>query len=391
MRHQLSAECALVFRSADPSCGAPEYAALANSVRDWPRVLVLAELESAASTLWRALRASGANLPPEIEQHASVRAVALDLRQQYLARRTAQTVDVFHRRGIPFLLLKGAAVGALVDPTFRMRSMTDIDILVHREDCDRAREALIAAGWPETTDPVLLELLRDAHHLPHFVDPQMPDTRVELHVALMPADQPFSFSEADLWRDAREAPPPFTGARIPSPEHLVLHASLHFAWQHTMAFGAWRTFRLIALLVRRPGFDWDALSRDARRANAATSCYWTLRLLDHVCGVAVPPPVLEELAPPTPEWVQRSLERHIVAMIAPGEMPSSPSVTLSRLLWRAALRPRWSGYASPGRWDPEHRWETARGTASTETALARVARHVRNFPQWMQFVTKTLI
>ena len=314
-----------------------------------------------------------------------------DLRMQHLARRLQQTIRVLAERGIPVLLLKGAAVGALIDPTFRARPMTDLDLLVHRTDVGPASDAVIASGWPLTSDPVLLELLKDAHHLPHFVDPQMPDVRLELHVSLLPDDQPFAFDESDLWREARPAPAPFSGALVPSPEHLLLHTSLHFAWQHTVSFGAWRTFRVVAAVVRSPDFDWDGFVGAAISAKAATSCYWTLRLAARLSGIVVPPAVLARLAPPTPEWVREALERHFVAAIALGEGPSSPSVRVTRVLWRAALRPRWSGHREPGRSDPEQRWARARGTLSTETFPERVTRHVARYRDWWTFFVRTIL
>ena len=81
-------------------------------------------------------------------------------------------------------------------------------------------------------------------------------------------------------------------------------------------------------------------SAEAIAAKAGTSCYWTLRLAERMCGLSAPAGVLERLAPPTPEWVRRALERHFVAGIAVGEAQASPSLKLTRLLWRSALRPR---------------------------------------------------
>ena len=75
----------------------------------------------------------------------------------------------------------------------------------------------------------------------------------------------------------------------------------------------------------------------------------------------------------------------------PGEGATSPSVKLARWLWRAALRPRWSGQANSGRHDPENRWAKAYGTASTETLAERLARHARNIGDWRRFFTETLL
>jgi hypothetical protein len=317
-------------------------------------------------------------------------AVQLDLRMQQLARRAQQTTRAFAEAGVPCLLLKGAAVGAIIDPSFRARPMTDIDVLVHRGDVERAKAAVLAAGWNLTENPVYLEMLQDAHHLPHFVDPALPGMRLELHVMLMPDDQPFAFNEELLWRDARPAPPPFDGAFVPSANHILLHACVHFAWQHTLAFGAWRTFRVVSAMIGQPDFNWDRFTDTALEVKAGTTCFWTLRLAQTMAGIPIPERVLARLAPPTPNAVCSALERHFIAQIAPGEGPSSPSIKLTRLLWRMALRPDWSGHANPGRYDPEQKWAKAYGTASTETRTQRYVRHARGIGEWIRFASKTL-
>ena len=76
------------------------------------------------------------------------KALQRDLRMQRLSQRLQATVRVFAERGIPVMLLKGSAYAALFDPTLRTRAMNDVDLLVRREDVAKAKEAVLAAGWP---------------------------------------------------------------------------------------------------------------------------------------------------------------------------------------------------------------------------------------------------
>jgi hypothetical protein len=248
-RPRLSAEARLVYRTADATLGDAEVVGLLAEVRDWPRLLHLAGREVAQLALWRSVNKDPRPMPRE--EHAALLqgAMQLDLRMQQLAHRAHQSTDALAAAGVRCLLLKGAALGAASDASFRARPMTDVDVLVQRADVERAQAALLGAGWKVTTHPVYLEMLKDAHHLPHFVDDALPGLRLELHVSLMPDDHPFAFDETLLWRDARPAPPPFDGALVPSAEHLLLHACVHFAWQHTLAFGAWRTFRAVSAVT----------------------------------------------------------------------------------------------------------------------------------------------
>ncbi len=386
----LSPEARFVFRSADPSCTASELAAAAAGVQDWPRALTLAEREGATPTLWRALQHYEPRINQEVLYFLQLRTQVSDFRMQLLSERLQGTLRLFADRGIPVMLLKGAAVGAIGDATFRTRPMTDLDLLVHRADVERAASAIVDSGWSLTTDQRLLELLQDQHHLPPFVSPLLPGLRLELHVDIFALGHGFALAPEALWRDARPAPAPFEGAYLLSPEHMLVHVCAHFAWQHSMRFAPWRTFRTIAAVTALPGFSWEALVRTAREAKALTVCYWTLRLAHHMSGLTVPTAVLAQLAPPTPEWLRTRLARHFVSDLAMGEGPTSPSVRLSNWLWRAALRPEWSGHGGRGRGDPDHRWERAFGTYEEETSWSRVMRHAASYRSWWGFFSHLL-
>ncbi len=390
----LSPEVRLVFRAADPAATPAELRAVAatlgSDLARWERVMILAERELATAALARGLRGADALLPGPPAEYLRKSAMMSDFRMQRLSTRVQETLRALEARAVPVCLLKGAAVGAYLDPTFRARPMMDVDLLVHPADAARAVEALRDAGWQQTTDPMLQALLADEHHLPPFYDPQFADVRLELHTAILPADHSFGFDAAAMWRDARPAGAPFAAARVPSPAHLLLHTCVHFAWQHTMEFGAWRSFRVLGALAAREDLDWDAFIRLARDTRAATACHWTFRLAVRMGALPVPASVIAALAPPTPERVCKVIERSVIATLAPGEGPTSPSIRLSRLLWRAALRPAWSGHRSPGRWDPEHRWERARGERGDPTLPAKLRRHLAAYRAWWRFLRYTV-
>jgi len=256
---------------------------------------------------------------------------------------------------------------------------------------ERAANALLASGWSVTSDAVVVELLQGQHHLPHFVRADLPGLRLELHTMLLPPGHAFSLDEATFWRDATPAPAPFEGALLLSPEHQALHASIHFAWQHRVHFGTWRTMRSLAVIVSQPGFSWERLEREARAAKAGTTVYWTLRLAFKMAGIAVPVEMLARLEPPNPTWLMRGLERHFAALIAAGEGPTSPSVRVTRWLWLTALRPRWSGLGAVTSDKRGRDWDRAYGRESTENALERVTRHASNYRVWWAFVSRTLL
>lgn len=387
-----------MFTVARPAVSTDELRGLLRELRAWGRALAIAEREGAVPTLWRALKPLAAELPEQARRFLQARSAMQDFRMARLAARSADAIRELQAHAVPVLLLKGAAIGAHRDPSFRARPMTDVDLLVRRNDLPAARAALAAAGWTQTQDAQLHSLLEGMQHEAPFLDAQLAGVRLELHTALLPPDHSFDFDPDALWERSLPAAAPFAGAHLPSPEMLVLHAAIHFAWQHQMAFGAWRTLRGIALLVDRPEFDWTSLVAEARTRRAASALHWTLRLGRRLGAFdAVAPATADALTsalaatrPPTPELLAAGVERHVIAGIAPGEFPASPSQRVSRWLWLAAIRPGWSGHARAGRYDPEERWERARGTASTESQMQKLTRHGTSYRMWLRFLAHTL-
>ncbi len=366
--------------------------AIATEPLDWLRALYIAEKELAATALWRSLERSGMStrMPTEIAERMRRNAMVTDFRMMRLGQRLRDTLRTLEERGIPVMLLKGAALGALLDPTFRERPMVDLDLLVHSEDAARAREAIIAAGWPQSEDPTVHELLENHHHLPPFIDPVIPDLRLELHLALLPADNAFRLDGRELWSEARSAPAPFASALVPSPEHLLFHTCTHFAWAHTMRFGAWRSLRLANALITSGMLDWERFVALAVRAGGASSCHWTLRLGRRLAGIEVPDAVLDPLAVPPQAWLREVLERYFIADLVPGEGIVSPSVRLSRFLWRLAMRPGPDGGVHGERWDHDTRWAAARD-ATGAAGGPRRSRRMPNVRHWWEFARRTLV
>lgn len=390
MTLRASAELQFVMRAADPRCTATELVTIARGTEDWQRVAVLTEAEGATGVLWRLLRADAAQLPAEFMAFLHARTMLADFRMQRLAARAAETVAALLAADIPVVFLKGAAVGAHFDATFRQRPMTDLDLLIRPADAERAQACVQACGWQEMAEPRFRELLQGYQHLPPFIDPTLEGLRLELHTRLLPPDSSFGITAETLWDTAVPCAAPFVGARTPELAHLLVHTAVHYAWQHALHFGAWRTFRSVGLIVRAPDWHWDPLVALARATKAHTSCYWTLRLAQGLSGIPVPESVLAALAPPTPEPVRRMLDRHFLGLVDPTEHPPSPSDGLSSVLWRMALRPKWSGHTSVSRVDPERRWERAFATEAPLEGGARVRRHFAARQAWWKFLTRTI-
>jgi len=103
---------------------------------DWNQVVALAQDERLAELLL-ASRAAETFPPAAREQLKQARRHTL-LRNDWLLRQLADGLARFDAANIPTIVLKGAAMIALVYSDFALRPMLDLDVLVPRADFERA-------------------------------------------------------------------------------------------------------------------------------------------------------------------------------------------------------------------------------------------------------------
>jgi Uncharacterised nucleotidyltransferase len=175
--------------------------------RAWEAVISVARAEVLVATL--AERLAEADLPP------AVAALFADLRA---AMRVQQTLALWEaemaRRalepaGVRFVLLKGTAYAAAGLPCAAGRQIGDLDILVAREDLDRAETALLAAGWewvkPDPYDDAYYR--NHMHELPPLIHKDR-DRMIDVHHTILPLTHRARPDAAALLKRAEVLPLP---------------------------------------------------------------------------------------------------------------------------------------------------------------------------------------
>lgn len=357
---------------------------------DWEKLGWLAERERAAPVLWGHLqtmeRLPGA-LPPQAA-HLQRLAMVSEFRMLHLEQRLAESLAALSRAGIQVMLLKGAALALTVYGSFVRRPMVDVDLLVHEGDAERARDVLLGAGWVSSGQEELEGFYKGHHHLPPLVDGRGLEVQLELHTGLFFEGNPFRFPVADIWR--RAVPVTVRGRRawVPSTQDQLLHLCLHFAWSHMLNSGAWRTFRDLRALIDAGDVRWDEFVALARESRGASCCYWTLRLAKDLVGVPVPGEVLDALRPPLSPSALERVERHFIYHLLPTEA-LCPSVFMARAMWRAGVRPRWSGHGGVRPWDRNE--ELLVGGRRPDSVARRALDQLRNMRGWARYVKSVLL
>jgi len=180
--------------------------------------------------------------------------------------------------GVPVIVLKGAYLAAVVYDHAALRSMSDVDLLVHREDLPRADAVLAAAGFRRRE----FELApgREENEF-HYLDPTG-HALLELHWDLYKPDYPFRFDLAAMWRSSVTETVAGESVRVFAPEDQLLHLTSHAA-VHRFEFGLRPLCDLAAVLAHGP-LDWSLLVERARRAGGARAVGLPLFLARDLLG-----------------------------------------------------------------------------------------------------------
>ncbi len=318
-----------------------------------------------------------------LRRHAMISA----FRQQYLHARLREAVWVLHEAGFRVMLLKGAALGTTVYPSFGDRPMGDADLLLHAAEARPAFELLRARGWCLEQPPEQEAFYEGHHHLPPLCDPVQRSAVLEIHTNLFQEWHPFRIPLDEVWEGAARTNIGSTPVSVPGPHHALLHVCTHFAWSHQARKGSWRAFRDLHALLDHGAVDWASLCREARQARAATCCYWTLRLAARLGRLPVPDHVWPELRPPGSEALRHRVEAHLTVNLFPGDN-ACPSVRVGKRVWEMAIRPRWSGHGAVRPWDEPFR---VGGEGSAPEGVARALRsHVRRLGAWRRYASAVL-
>ena len=300
MTLRLSPEEAIVVEAAG---GAPPTAEVATPTGplDWHRVLDLAAWHRLLPLLWHHLTERGQDAdqvpdPVRDELRRFAReATAGQLRLEGELRRALAALD---DAGIPVVLLKGAALVEAVYAHVGLRPMADLDLLVPRDDVQRAFDVVHGLGFEVGGTKVRTRddeawLASMHHHLP-LVTPSG-SVIVELHHRLV-VDRP-EYDVDGVWARAIPSDQPLPHL-LPAPEDLFLHVAAHFALDRINRgrSGLGQLADLVRI-SRRWDLDWAAIASRARASGVADRLFLALSSAQLLFGDLAPPSVLAGITP----------------------------------------------------------------------------------------------
>ncbi len=214
--------------------------------------------------------------------------------------------QILYRNDIPFLVLKGLALAENTYPHFAMRTTSDLDLLIHREDLPRADQILAQEGY-HAQDSTVLQALRTPPGYLASLEYHKPDisfSYIHLHWHLVNTSTPaVGFIERihmeRIWKQSRIGNVAEVEVRLLGPEHLVIYLC-----EHGLRVGhSFDRLNLICDLyyaVKSLGnqLDWDLTAREAKKMGLKNFVCLGLKILQTYGGKKIiPEAILEKFDP----------------------------------------------------------------------------------------------
>jgi hypothetical protein len=254
-------------------------------------------------------------------------------------RELQRIVRTFETQDIPVIPFKGPLLAEMAYGDVTYRRFVDLDMLVHREDIQRAKACLKNAGYSPYRELSAEEELEhiDSGRGYEFVRKNNRGV-VELHWALFFEIYDFGLDPEDVWKRHRTVWVGGTEMRTLSPEDLLIYLCAH-GTKHR-----WMQIKWIADVAEHvrnhPDLDWSAVESRAQSIG-----YWRVVCL----GAYLAEELLEMPTPPSVEQAARTdrrvpnMARQVVDEWLFRSPDAEPAAVWSTFWFHVKETDRWQG------------------------------------------------
>lgn len=266
---------------------------------DWDSLIEQSSWHSVMPLLYQSAKALGPGI-------SIADSVLQRLREKYLHsalenlrryRQLSELLRALQSDGIPVIALKGAHLAKVVYGNIALRPMSDIDLLVKKEDLPGVEEKMFGLGYGYgpfafANKSWIAERTGNLAYMP-----AKNGAVVEIHWSIGPTS-PFNIDTEGLWERARPTTINGTPVSVLSPEDLLLHLCLHTSFQNAFVTGL-LPFCDIVKTIRhyRDELDWEEVQRRVSQWDVARPVYLTLNLARELLRAAVPDELLDKIRP----------------------------------------------------------------------------------------------
>lgn len=202
----------------------------------------------------------------------------------------------FDRQSIQAILLKGIYLAKFIYSDIALRPMSDVDILVQRDDLNSALGVLKSLGYETKNDLITEDDLFYYNHAPDQIKEDL--IKLELHWKLSVFDCGLTIDESTLWEHVQTIRLSGVEAMGLSLEELVLHICTHASYSHIFFQQVRSVVDLAEILSKKSSqINWRILLEEAHNWRVERGLFVMLYISHQYLGAPIPDRVLMQLTP----------------------------------------------------------------------------------------------
>ncbi len=194
---------------------------------NWNKILEAAFSQAIAPLLYNSLKGIQEEqyIPHEVMDKLKKAYHENIARNMYLYAELLRILRVFNDKGVRVIILKGATLAKFIYRDIGLRSMSDIDLLVKKEDLSCAKEIMSDLNYVPKNHVTSDEWFEKNHyHLPTYIN-RDGSLMVEIHWHI--TGKSFDLNIKKWFKRAKYTKLDGCPVLIPAPEDMIIHLCLH--------------------------------------------------------------------------------------------------------------------------------------------------------------------
>lgn len=230
---------------------------------------------------------------------------ALGIQNLRMMRLLQRIATKFNDAAIPLMVLKGAALNLTLYDRCDERSMSDIDLLIHPKDVDKACALFEELGGLRGEPLVREDFFPRYYYAVEYKVGSIHPVRFDLHIRPF---RPLRYSQIvpvdALWERASTVSIGRANILVPSVEEMSVHLAVH-ATVHGFSDGKWLTDIKRWVEAHGADIDWDRLLATAQQWRLALPVRKAFQRVQRDLGLACPSWVTHRLSRMRVTWRDR--------------------------------------------------------------------------------------
>lgn len=294
---------------------------------DWEKFIIQAKFLGIASNCYLHLKQFRKEVPPEIQNRLKDIFNKNAARNIKLWTALKEIIHSFNQAHIDVIPLKGLFLSENLYGHIGLRSSTDIDLLVHKKDINRAKEALAEKGYIPLGLPYTEKFTMDFRRHEQFLKKE-PSTQlylVEIHWNFY-LTSPREYNMKSVWKNTISKNIDNVCFLSLSPNLTLIQLAIN------LRLHGYLNLKLLsdldALITKaKSEITWDYVIKQARVNRQQTALFYALFLAKEFLATEIPQSLLNQIKP---GWLQNKL---VLWIVNPREILSSEEDKIIKVYW----------------------------------------------------------